>query len=96
MRSAKQTGVGWELGTVVQLDLTITSKEAPGLLEGSTVQPTVAELLATLVAMEVFGYFKKGALPVKVDLYLRCFFHGLVLKLDWRPRESKGDQPGSE
>eukprot|EP00435_Cladocopium_sp_Y103_P056563 s1864_g19.t1 len=117
---------GWELGSEHDpkkarwFSLELTPAEAPWLFEGATVQymSTVAELLATLVAMETFGYFKRGGLPyrlvveagtdnlatehislksstnkfplayVQMHLHLKCFFHGLVLRLNWRPRET--------
>eukprot|EP00435_Cladocopium_sp_Y103_P065264 s836_g27.t1 len=117
---------GWELGSEHDpkkarwFSLELKPQDAPWLFEGSTVQAmsTVAELLAALVAMETFGYFKRGGLPyrlvveagtdnlatehislktstnkfplayVQMHLHLKCFFHGLVLRLNWRPRET--------
>ena len=78
----------------------------------------MAELLAALVALEVFGHFRKAAKPqrvvleagtdnlatehvtrkgasnkfplsfVQMQLGLKCYFHGLVFQLKWRPRET--------
>ena len=79
---------------------------------------TVSELLASLVALQVFGYFEEGRKPpqlvieagtdnlateflskkgssnkfplsyVQMQLGLKCYLHGLVFKLRWRPRET--------
>ena len=78
----------------------------------------MAELMASLVALETFGHFKKGARPrrvlleagtdnlatehvtkkgssnkfplsyVQIQLGLKCYLHGLIFRLRWRPRKT--------
>ena len=117
---------GWELGADSDLRqarwfaVEIRASDAPWLFETDHLpsRSTVAELLATLVALEVFGYFKKESRPrrilveagtdnlatehitrrgsstkfplayVQLQLALKCFLHGLVFQLNWRPRET--------
>eukprot|EP00435_Cladocopium_sp_Y103_P047618 s2321_g14.t1 len=86
-------------------------------LVAGNLEITVAELLASLVALEVFGFLAGGGRPrqvmveagtdnistefisrkgasnkfplihVQLQLGLKCYLHGLVFKLHWRPRE---------
>ena len=97
----------------------LRESDAPWLFEAKRIQSrsTVAEMLASYAALEVFGYFKKGVSPqqivveagtdnqateyvsakgasnkfplayVQAQLGLKCFLHGLIFKLKWRPRE---------
>ena len=117
---------GWEIGAAADpkharwFALEVPRSEAPWLYDVAHLpsRSTVAELLATLVALEVFGHFQKSARPqrvvmeagtdnlatehvtrkgasnkfplsfVQMQLGLKCYFHGLVLQLRWRPRET--------
>ena len=117
---------GWELtnGTDPKqarwFALEVTSEEVPWLFDTEHLpsRSTVAELLASLIALEVFGHFEAGARPrqvvleagtdnlatehitrkgasnkfplfyVQMQLGLKCYLHGLVFQLRWRPRET--------
>ena len=116
---------GWELGEAADpgqarwFAVEVRPDEADWLFDTSHLpsRSTVAELLAALVALEVFGHFAQGKRPrqvlleagtdnlatehitrrgstgkfplayVQLQLALKCFLHGLVFKLNWRPRE---------
>eukprot|EP00435_Cladocopium_sp_Y103_P007668 s5210_g2.t1 len=117
---------GWEVGKTSDpkksrwFALEISPKEASWLFEKEKVESmsTTAELLASLVALEVFGFFEGKAAPAKVlveagtdnlatehvslkeasnkfplayvqaQLSLKCFLHGIVFRLEWRPRDT--------
>eukprot|EP00435_Cladocopium_sp_Y103_P006405 s3783_g2.t1 len=117
---------GWETGRACDpsrarwFALEVLPGDAPWLFEKEKVEAmsTTAELLASLVALEVFGFFEGKAPPTKVlveagtdnlatehishkeasnkfplalvqaQLALKCFLHGIVFRLEWRPRET--------
>ena len=117
---------GWELGREADpkksrwFALEVSAADAPWLFDTDHLpsRSTVAELLASLIALEVFGHFKAGSHPrrvtleagtdnlatehvtrkgssnkfplsyVQIQLGLKCYLHGLVFRLRWRPRET--------
>lgn len=117
---------GWELTNGADpkqarwFALEVSPEEVPWLFDTEHLpsRSTVAELLASLIALEVFGHFEAGARPrqvvleagtdnlakehitrkgasnkfplfyVQMQLGLKCYLHGLVFQLRWRPRET--------